>query len=278
MNQIERNIIVGSLLGDGSLALYGRSKNAHYREHGGDSQIEYRRWKANMLANLGFKFSTGGKYGKLSSPSNEIFTELYIQYYQDRIKTITQDNIKLLDHPIGLACLYMDDGSLVINSSTSRKNGIYIFPQVLIYSLCFSKDENIILRNHIKSAFDMEFSLKNRPDGKNFILQISKRNELMRFINLVKPYVDEIDCMKYKVDVKERLKIKKDQLEGKYPSKNITVASFDIEDNSYSKNDELTIQKMKKEKFTDKEIAAILNRPYWGVVDKIRRMRKNGDL
>lgn len=26
MNQVERNIIIGSLLGDGSLALYGRSK------------------------------------------------------------------------------------------------------------------------------------------------------------------------------------------------------------------------------------------------------------
>ncbi|AHM55624.1 LAGLIDADG DNA endonuclease [Peptoclostridium acidaminophilum DSM 3953] len=278
MNQIERNIIVGSLLGDGSLALYGRSKNAHYREHGGDSQIEYRKWKATKLANLGFKFSTGGKYGKLSSPSSEIFTELYKLYYQDRIKTITHENIKLLDHPIGLACLYMDDGSLVINSSTSRKNGIYIFPQVLIYSLCFSKEENIILCDHIKSTFDIEFSLKNRPDGKNFILQISKRNELMRFITLVKPYVDEIDCMKYKVDVKERLIINQDRLEGKYPNKNITVASFDIEDNSYSKNDELTIQRMKKEKFTDKEIAAMLNRPYWGIVDKIRRMRKNEEL
>lgn len=36
INNIERNIIIGSLLGDGSLALYERSKNAYYREHGGD--------------------------------------------------------------------------------------------------------------------------------------------------------------------------------------------------------------------------------------------------
>jgi len=134
------------------------------------------------------------------------------------------------------------------------------------------------LVQNTQSTFDIEFSFKNRPDGKNFILHISKRNELMRFINLIKPYVNEIDCMKYKVDIKERLKIKQSQLESKYTSKKITVASFDIEDNSYSKNDEATIQRMKKEKFTDKEIANLLNRPYWGVVDKIRRMRKNGDL
>ena len=55
MNKIERNIIIGSLLGDGNLALYGRSKNAYYREHGCLKQIPYRLWKAEKLKNLDFK-------------------------------------------------------------------------------------------------------------------------------------------------------------------------------------------------------------------------------
>lgn len=49
MNQLEQNIIIGNLLGDGSSALYGRSINAHYKEHGYDEQIEYRKWKATQL-------------------------------------------------------------------------------------------------------------------------------------------------------------------------------------------------------------------------------------
>lgn len=54
MNNLERNIIVGSLLGDGSLALYGRSKNAYYREHSCNKQAPYRQWKADKLKKLNF--------------------------------------------------------------------------------------------------------------------------------------------------------------------------------------------------------------------------------
>jgi hypothetical protein len=32
--------------------------------------------------------------------------------------------------------------------------------------------------------------LKRRPDGSNYILEIGKRNELMKFIDLVKLYVE----------------------------------------------------------------------------------------
>lgn len=63
--EIEENIIIGSLLGDGSLALYGRSKNAYYREHGCDAQIQYRLWKSEKLQRLNFSLNTNCKYAKL---------------------------------------------------------------------------------------------------------------------------------------------------------------------------------------------------------------------
>lgn len=90
MNELERNILIGSLLGDGSLALYGRSTNAHYREHGGHAQTEYRRWNTHMLKDLEFKFSDKGKYEKIPSPSREIFTDLYHLFYIDRVKIVTK--------------------------------------------------------------------------------------------------------------------------------------------------------------------------------------------
>lgn len=278
MNQIERNIIVGSLLGDGSLALYGRSKNAHYREHGGQTQIEYRRWKAEKLNNVGFKFNENYKYGKLYSISHPIYTELYNLFYINGIKTITKENISLLDHPIGLACLYMDDGSLVMNTSSKAKGEVYIFPQILLYTLSFSLKENMILQNHIKNQFNIHFDIKKRSDGKNYILHISKRNELMKFIEIVRPYVDEIDCMKYKVKVEKRLLQKKEELTHANIYKKVRVGSLNVKDNSYTQADEEIIINMKKEGFKDKEIAAKLNKSYWGIVDKIRRLRQKGRL
>jgi hypothetical protein len=113
MTNIERNIIIGSLIGDGTLSIYGRSKNACYRENTGPNQIEYRKWKAENLKNLDFKTNT---YGAIYSPSHPIYTELYKLFYPNGKKILTEKNLNLLNHPIGLACLFMDDGSLVINN------------------------------------------------------------------------------------------------------------------------------------------------------------------
>ncbi|AJA47854.1 LAGLIDADG DNA endonuclease family [Clostridium pasteurianum DSM 525 = ATCC 6013] len=145
MNRLERNIIIGGLLGDGSLALYGRSKNAYYREHGCTKQVPYRQWKADKLKNLDFKLLITCKNPQLRSPSNKVYTNLYNSFYINGEKSITKENLLLLDHPIGLACLYMDDGSLVIDSSKRKNGSIYIFPRISIYTLNFSEDENILL-------------------------------------------------------------------------------------------------------------------------------------
>jgi len=277
LNNVERNIIVGSLLGDGSLGLYGRSINAHYREHGCNKQISYRKWKVEKLSRLGFKFYKNSKTGKIASPSNELFTNLYNIFYKEGRKIITKENIKLLDHPIGLACLYMDDGSLIIDTFR-KKNKIYLFPRVVIYSLNITKEENIILSNHIKQTFDIEFKLKERPDGYNYILEIGKRNEVIRFLDLVKFYIQEIPSMNYKIEVEESIKRKKNKFLDKYPDKEIIITSLNIVDNTYSNEEEGLIIKLKEQGVTDKEIAKKINRSYWGTVDKIRRLRKEGKL
>lgn len=272
MTNIEKNIIIGSLLGDGSLALYGRSKNAYYREHGCTKQVPYRKWKAERLKNLDFKLLTTCKNPQLRSPSNKIYTELYNLFYKNREKIITPENIILLNHPIGLACLYMDDGSLVIDSSKRKNGSIYIFPRISIYTLNFSKYENIILQNHISKAFNVNTKLKERKDGKHFLLEINKRNDIVKFINTVSPFIEEVPCMHYKIKLKERFENKRLELTDK-GYKNINSWSENITENNYSKDEENFIIKSKQIGNTDKEIAAILNRSYWGIVDKVRRLK-----
>lgn len=278
LNQLEKNIIIGSLLGDGNLALYGRSKNAHYREHGGNNQTEYRKWKAEKLKNVGFKFNDKCKYGKLSSFSHSVYTNLYNLFYINKVKTITQNNISVLDHPIGLACLYMDDGSLTINVSAKNNGYIYISPQITLYTLNFSMQENLILRDHILNIFGISFNLSKRPDGKNYILKINKMNEIMRFINLVSPYVEEVKCMEYKIDIKNRLMEKKKEVLETRLYRTIKISPLEVIDKCYSNDDEITIIRMKKEGFKDKDIANTINRSFWGTVDKIRRLRQEGKL
>ncbi|WP_346928220.1 hypothetical protein [Clostridium sp.] len=272
--EIEENIIIGSLLGDGSLGLYGRSKNAYYREHGCDAQIQYRLWKSEKLQRLKFSLNTNYKYAKLSSHSNSYFTELYNKFYINKVKTITTENIKLLTHPIGLACFYMDDGTLVIDSAKRKNNSIYLFPRISLYTLSFSESENIIIRNHLDNTFGVKTKLKYRKDGKKTILEINKKEDIIRFINIVKPYVSEIPCMKYKIDLEGRFEEKKYKAKD-YSYVNINSWNEDITNNFYSKEEELFIINAKESKISTKEIARILNRPYWGLVDKLRRMKDN---
>ncbi|OHW61565.1 LAGLIDADG DNA endonuclease family protein [Andreesenia angusta] len=277
MNQIERNILVGSLLGDGCLSIHGRSINARYREHGCEKQDGYRKWKAKMLKNLGFQFSDRGKYGNVYSPSREEFTDLYNLFYVDGVKTLTDENISLLDHPVGLACLYMDDGTLVMDTSR-KKSSIYTFPRISIYTLCFSKHENQLLADHIEKVFKVDFKLKKHPDGKNYLLELNKAREVVKFIEIVKPYVNEVDCMKYKVTLEARLEAKLLDLKRSHPDKSITKSSLSPIDKTYSAEDEELIISMKQSGCTDKEIAYALGRSYWGLVDKIRRMKKEGKM
>lgn len=269
---IQKNIIIGSLLGDGSLALYGRSKNAYYREHSCLKQLPYREWKCSMLKNLGFKIRKAKVDPSLVSPSHPIYTDLYNKFYTNKRKTITENNIKMLNHPIGLACLYMDDGSLIIECS--KKSGkIYIFPRIYISTLNFSKEENRILIKHIKNTFNIEFKFKYSPYGYKNILELNKRNELFKFINLVKPYVEEIPSMAYKIHVKEKMKVKYNDLCKRQLKETIILSPVEIKENKYSLEEESIIIQLKEKGITDKDIAKILNRTYYGVVDKIRRLR-----
>lgn len=265
----ERNIIIGSLLGDGSLALYGRSRNAHYREHGCEKQLPYRAWKQNKLKRVGFKLSNAGK---LSSPSEEIYTKIHDLFYINRVKTIDMNNILLLDHPIGLACLYMDDGTLVMDHY-SRPNKVQIFPRIALYTLSFSYEENILLRDYLYSTFNVNFKLKKRKDGKNYILEMNQRNDIYNFISIVKDYVNEIPEMSYKVDLEKSMKDKyKKILVRESGKRKVLTSEFQVKSKEYTIEELEKIIQMKRLNVPIKEIADELGRSYWGIYDKIKRI------
>ena len=274
MSNIERNIIIGSLIGDGTLSIYGRSKNACYRENTGPTQKEYRQWKVKMLEKLDFKTKADGS---IYSPSHPMYTNLYNLFYPNNKKILSKEGLNLLNHPIGLACLYMDDGSLIINSYRNSKN-ITLFPQIVLCSQSFTKEENLLLKEHIQNTFNIEFKLAKRKDGSNYILKINKNNEVYSFIDIVRPYVEQIPCMRYKVDVDEKLADAKNRYSEKYKDINIKLANKVANDLSYSTCEENRIIELYKKGYSYTEIASNLDRPYYGLYDKIKRMKNEGKI
>ena len=136
---IEQNIIVGSLLGDGSLALYGRSKNARYREHGSSNNF-HRAWKAAKLAGQGFKLSANGQL----TSSSHLILHLFSIFLPRPPKASYSDNLQLLNHPIGLACLYMDDGSLVIDSCRHKNRVRFFQGCISTYGLQYKRKRMVV--------------------------------------------------------------------------------------------------------------------------------------
>ena len=111
--------------------------------------------------------------------------------------------------------LFLDDGSLVIQKN-DNKNSIYLFPRIYLYTQSFSKEENILLMNHLKKEFNVinvNFKLKWTSNGPNWHLEINKRNDINYFISLIKPFPKNIKCMNYKVNLEKRLNDEKIKLE-----------------------------------------------------------------
>lgn len=160
----------------------------------------------------------------------------------------------------------MDDGSLVI--SKNNKPNITVNPVITLYTLNFSKEENVILQEHIYKTFNVKFNLKKHPDGKKYILTIGKREEVFNFIDIVKPYVCQVSCMDYKYDIDKRI-------DEEYKNNNqINTKNFyNRKFLSYTDEDIDKIIDMKRNGYKDMDIANKLNRSYWGIAWKIRDLR-----
>lgn len=207
------------------------------------------------------------KYHKVYSQSKPYYTKLLDLFYKDRVKFVSKETLEKLNHPIGLMCLYFDDGSLVIDSY-KRKNGLHLFPRIYLYTQSFTLEENILLKEHIFSTFNVQFKLKNVKNGSGTCLYLNKRNELMKFIDLIKPYAKDIPCMAYKINLEKRLKDKAKTLE-----ETCIIDSMTVEAKPYTKAEEEQLLLLRKSGYTYKEIASILNRSYYGLVDKYRRLK-----
>lgn len=88
-------------------------------------------------------------------------------------------------------------------------------------------EENIILLNHIKDIFDVDFIFLKNSHGDNYCLQINKIFEIKKFIDIVYPFVSNIKCMNYKIKLRGRIDIKTKELKDLYPNKKIYTIILD---------------------------------------------------
>ncbi len=261
------SIIFGSLLGDATLSCGPRSKHFAYKEHFSEKQREYRLWKQQKLANLGFHIT---KSHHLYSYSHPFFTELYSHFFRRGKKVIPSSLLPQMTHPLFLATLYMDDGSLLITTRQTNSS-IFIHPSIVIYSQCFTKEENELLRKHLNETFGTNFVLTSRPDGHGYILKVNKEHEVRHLLQIIQPFAVEVPSMFYKTSLEERMAQETEKWRKRQPGLTV-IPSSSQNQKPYSKEEIQRIIELRQNGTSLPMIASVLNRPYWSVVYKVEQL------
>ena len=197
LNLKQRSLIIGSLLGDGTMRLGRGAQNVNFKVEHGLVQKEYVDWKYQILKpfvftepKISYRYDEkGNKYEKswwFRTIRHPLFAEIYKKFYKregyrNGRKIISFEIEKELT-PFALAVWIMDDGSYCkgkIDISTYS----FSFQEIIFLQECFENIFNIQIRYH-------------RDRDKGYRMYCSQE-ETKKLINVIRPYI--IPSMMYKI-------------------------------------------------------------------------------
>ena len=202
----QKQLLIGSILGDGSFTKGKACKNARFVERHCEEQLNYLQWKNDKLKPFvksklskskggdhiisGVKCTTQDSY-ILSTITHPYITELYNKFYKNGKKVVPLD---LFDNitALALAIWFCDEGCFTYN----KKNSIY---RLDIHTECFTYKENVFLCREILSKFfNLSFRVNTRTykSGKAYYICLSGENKLKNVVTTLRPFIP--GCMLYK--------------------------------------------------------------------------------
>ena len=200
LSKEQKRLLIALLIGDGTI-----SSNYVFKLSHSIDQREYLEWKVNLLNKLGIKnngikeyiSSCGYNTGKgvlysqmsLHSTIKALRRSVYIPK-----KTLTRNLLNWLDEQ-GLAIWFMDDGFININESKQRHGSIQ---RNIKISTCVDKETCNMIIQYFKEKWDIEF----RPfleKSKFFSISTRTNKDSDKFIKIVKPYVEQVPSLLYKI-------------------------------------------------------------------------------
>lgn len=202
-----RNILIGLLLGDGTI-----SSNYVFKLSHSEKQLDYLKWKIELLNKCGFKNNGLKEYisaNGYNTGKKVYYTQLKVTPFIKVLRRVFYKpkkiigNRKLLNRlgALGVAIWYMDDGCINFRKTDDRIHGFYIK-----ISTCVPENEIQIIIDYFKEVWDINFY--KISEGKNTYSLCCGTKEGIKFINIVKPYVEQIPSMVYKItyDLSQRVR------------------------------------------------------------------------
>lgn len=155
LNSMQKELIIGSMLGDGNLRITGKNREANFIVDHSLVQKKYVLWKYGIMKEWVFtepKIITRVYHKDTSrilsslrflSISHHEFSKWYHIFYKDRKKIIPLNINEILKSPLALAVWVMDDGN-------KNHNAVFLNTQQ------FTIEEQQLLVNCLKNNFGIE--------------------------------------------------------------------------------------------------------------------------
>jgi len=195
INNHQRSIIIGTLLGDGFLERNGKFVRLHI-DHS-IKQKEYLYWKYRELKTfvpskpriiISYHRKAQKEYRRLhfATYSLDVFEYYWKIFYSNNRKAITNLIFSELKDPLSLAVWYMDDGY--------KRNDC----DALRFSTeSFSSAEQKLLQKVLAKNFGIKAVIHRKSKWWNLYIP---HRETLKFIDLVSPYI--IPSLRYKITLK----------------------------------------------------------------------------
>ena len=195
-----RNLLIALLLGDGTISNNNVFKLSHCEE-----QRDYLEWKIKQLKDAGLRNNGLKEY--ISARGFNInkkvyYTQLSIIPFIKVLRRVFYKpykklgNRKLLNRldARGIAIWYMDDGHINHRKTNGKIHGFYIK-----IATCLPKEELQIIIDYFKDVWNIEFYMFHEGRKKDSYSLCCGTKEGIKFINIVKPYVEQVPSMAHKI-------------------------------------------------------------------------------
>lgn len=220
-----RAIILGSILGDGSLKIQKRCLNANLMIRHSETQKDYLLWKAEMLKEIARDRSIGvqeadgyskNRKWRFFSKNLPSLTELHQQTYKNNTLRIKRKWLNQMT-PLSLAVWWCDDGSLI---SYGGRKGVFCTDG-------FDESSVKILAHYLKAVWNIRTIVApvgRKRDGKQekyWRIWIRSQEELKKFLRIIIPYIPVASMLR-----KVILLYKDSQLQQRWISEVIQLSHF----------------------------------------------------
>ena len=199
LSKEQKSLLIGLLIGDGTISSNFVFKLSHSVE-----QREYLEWKVKLLdkfqiknngikeyiSTCGYNIGKGVLYSQMSviPTIKALRRTVYIPK-----KTITRKLLNWLT-PLEIAIWYMDDGHINVNTSKQRSS----IQHTIKIATCVDENTVEVIIQYFLDIWNIKF--RKFPEGKNtFSIASSSEEDYSKFVNLIKPFVEQVPSMLYKI-------------------------------------------------------------------------------